>query len=282
MSMDSALRSPGCLSELALDEWLAGEGTPRDRAAWEAHAETCEVCQQRRRQRAEFNQNYLASARDLEVALERFEARGPAASQLSAGAAPGSPRARASAAPARARRPVWIAASGALALAASLLLFLALPRDGELAGSTRTKGQSRLDFYVKSGSSVRAGAPGERVLPGDALRFVVPRGESRYLVVLGRDSLGVTSVYFPAGPLGRRPLLDALDSPAAADALSGGLALDSSVVLDAAPGVERFYAVFCDAAQSTSEWRDELARSGRLAPRSGCEVSETSITKAVP
>lgn len=276
MPTEPVPRAPGCLSNLVLDEWLAGEGSAEERAGWEAHAETCERCRRRRDQRSAFNQSYLGSSGDLDIALERFGSqRDPPGTP-----GPSAPRVGTSAlASRRARTSAWAIASGALALAASVLLFLALPRSGELAESTRTKGQSRLDFYVKSGGSVRPGSPGETVRPGDALRFVVPRGESRYLVVLGRDALGVTSVYFPEGPLGRPP---ATGSPNAGDAPSGGIALDSSVVLDEAPGVERFYAVFCDSAQSTAEWRDELARSGRLAARSGCDVAETSVTKGAP
>jgi hypothetical protein len=303
MPIESRVSPPGCFSDLALDEWLAGEGTPRERAAWQAHAQGCEECRARREQRAELNRRYHESSRDLELVLHRRSVLAPegrasavpiglaslAGPVSSAGSVPPAvPAVRRAIVASSPRRSAGAIASGALALAAGVLLFLTLPRDGQRESElgTRTKGQSRLDFYVKSGGSVRAGAPGEVVLPGDALRFVVPRGETRYLVVLGRDSLGVTSVYFPEGPFGERPTSAPAEGSGpgerGAETFAAGVALPNSVVLDAAPGVERFYGVLCQSPQSASEWRAALAESGELLPRPGCDVAETSITKAAP
>jgi hypothetical protein len=169
---------------------------------------------------------------------------------------------------------VWWLGGGVLAAAASLALWLS---SGEEASewATRSKGAARIDFFVKSNDGVRRGTPGEVVRGGDALRFVVPRAESRYVVILGRDSRGVSSVYFPAGREGERV-------PASAEPVGSGLALPSSVVLDDAPGSERLYAVFCEQPAPVAELARELERSGRIAAREGCELAETFVTKAAP
>ena len=271
MSIERAVRKPECLSELALDEWLADEGSAVERAAWLAHLASCAQCQARCEQRQAFNLRYHASSQDLELARARHAALalGGASGAKGLPVAPrGTSRVR--------RHPLLLAwlGSGALAAAASFVLFLAFSRDPELSG-VRSKGSGLLDFYVKSAGGVRLGAPGERVRPGDALRFVVPRTERRYLVVLGRDSRGVASVYFPGGALAER-------AESGGEALGWGVALGASVLLDDAPGDERLYGVFCERAVSTQALRDELRSSARLTAPDGCEVVETSIRKAAP
>jgi hypothetical protein len=272
MSIERAVRNPQCLSELALDEWLADEGSAEERAAWQAHLSSCAECQARREQRHAFNLRYLASSQDLELAGVRhaeLAARDGASGAKQVLPVPSRAASRAQRFP---RSLTWLG-SGALAAAASIVLFLAFSEDPELG--VRSKGSRLLDFYVKSAGQVRLGAPGELVHAGDALRFVVPRTELRYVVVLGRDSRGVASVYFPRGASAER-------AESGGEALGSGVALGASVVLDDAPGEERLYGVFCERAASTQALRDELRRGGRLAAVDGCEVVETSIRKAAP
>ncbi len=78
MSIERAVRNPECLSELALDEWLAGEGSAVERAAWQKHLASCAECQARCEQRTAFNLQYLALSEDLELASARHTARGSA------------------------------------------------------------------------------------------------------------------------------------------------------------------------------------------------------------
>jgi hypothetical protein len=267
MSIEPAPRRPAaCLSDLALDSWLAGEGSASERASWQAHAHGCDDCARRRAQRLAFNQRFLDTSRDLELAVARL------------GAAPGEASAALGPEPARAASPAlrrtlgWLG-GGALAAAASLALWLSSGEEPERW--TRSKGSARIDFFVKSGAAVRPGAPGESVRAGDALRFVVPRAESRYLVILGRDSRGISSVYFPSGPRGERV-------PPSAEPIGSGLALPSSVLLDDAPGSERLYAVFCEQAPLVADLLRELDRGGELEVQGGCEVVETHVTKAAP
>jgi hypothetical protein len=272
MSSERAVRNPECLSELGLDEWLADGGSAVERAAWQAHLASCAQCQARSEQRQAFNLRYLASSQDLELARARHAALTAGGTNRAPQVLPVAPRV-----PSRTQRSPrtlgWLG-SGALAAAASVALFLAFSRDPEL-GSVRSKGSARLDFYVKSAGEVRLGAPGELVRAGDALRFVVPRTEKRYVVVLGRDSRGIASVYFPQGERAER-------AEGGGEALGSGVALGTSVLLDDAPGQERLYGVFCERAVATQALRDELGSSARLAAPAGCEVVETSIRKAAP
>jgi hypothetical protein len=269
-STEPTSRRPAeCLSDLALDSWLAGEGSASERASWQAHVDGCDACARRHAQRLAFNQRYLGASRDLEVAVARF---GAARAEAITGPRPEPARA----APRRAaprRAAMWLG-GGALAAAASLALWLTSGAESEQQ-LARSKGSARIDFFVKSGGAVRPGAPGESVRAGDALRFVVPRAESRYLVILGHDSRGVSSVYFPAGPQGERV-------PSSAEPIGSGLALPSSVLLDDAPGSERLFAVFCDEPPAVADLLGELDRGGELSVRDGCEVVETHVTKAAP
>jgi hypothetical protein len=258
-------RRAECLSELALDAWLAGEGNAAERASWQAHAGGCDACARRRAERLAFNQRYLEASRDLDLAVARLDAArsevgAPLRPEPARGAMQGS------------RGAAWWLGGGVLAAAASLALWLSSGEESERW--TRSKGSARIDFFVKSGAAVRPGAPGESVRAGDALRFVVPRTEPRYLVILGRDSRGVASVYFPAGPRGERV-------PPSAEPIGSGLALPSSVLLDDAPGSERLYAVFCDEPPAVADLLRELER-GELTAPDGCELVETHVTKAAP
>jgi uncharacterized protein YfiM (DUF2279 family) len=250
-----------CLSDLALDEWLAGDCSQTARASWEAHVAGCEFCRARREQREHFNRGYLERSSNLAALRPRL---GPTANA-------GAPNTVHPLRSATYRRAL-VYASGAIAAAASVALLLTVSGENGVE-RTRRKGEARLGFYVKSGDTVREGAAGERVRAGDALRFVVPRGEARYVAVLGRDSRQVTSVYFPQGPLAVRV------SEQAGEMLGAGVALDSSITLDDTPGIERFYGVFCDHAVATSTLGEELSRDGRLGPRAGCSIAETFISK---
>jgi hypothetical protein len=241
--------SSECLSDLALDEWLALEAEPELEARHAAHAAGCAYCNARLAQRKAANSAYLASAPQL--TRRRMQ---PPSKRM-------------------ARPRLWWA--GGLAAAASVFLLLTFSARQPDAGA-RSKGGARLGFYVKSGDAVREGAPGERVRPGDALRFIVPRGERRYLAVLGRDSRGVVSVYFPAGDAAARPSVEP------SDRLGQNVALEGSVVLDDAPGSEQLFGVFCDAPVPIDPLRAGLARQDRPSPPAGCVVAETSIVKQVP
>jgi len=148
-----------CLSDLCLDERIAGE-LARDAArAADDHLAGCARCERR--------YGELAAAR------AQFRAAIPALK------------------PRRARAAIAI--GGALAVAASVALVVR-PDDG-----TRTKGGARLALVIARDDAMRIAGAGERVHPGDTVSFLVTSAQPVYVAVISRDGAGHTSVYFPPG-----------------------------------------------------------------------------------
>jgi hypothetical protein len=224
-------RNDECASDLELDRLLAGEAAT---TAVRAHVEGCGEC----------------AARLAELEGERAAYR----------AAPF----RAAPPPARRRGP-WVAAAGGFALAAAALAFFVLrPPDGD---ATRAKGARRLGFYVKRGDEVWRGAPGERLRPGDRLRFTAALRERRYVAVLSLDAAGRASVYFPVGE-------EAQAVEPAAEAL-----MPMSTVLDGSVGAETLYGLFCDAPIALAPVREGLEKTGAVAAPPGCELDVVAVDK---
>lgn len=135
-------------------------------------------------------------------------------------------------------RGFWI---GAPALAAGVVV-LALqspskPTGGVEPGWTGVKGRAAapaLEIYVKRGDRVTRLEPGQRLRPGDALRWIVRGDRERYLSVESRDADGRVTRLFP----GR--------TDAEAARVRPGDELPGSAVLDETPGSETLTAVFAD------------------------------------
>jgi hypothetical protein len=257
------LRAPtpqGCLSDLTLDEWHAGElAAPQVRAAAE-HLDACPRCRERKQAMLANAQNFLAGF--------------PPESLRRSGNAQSADRPTAS--PPRSRRSRWwawgIAAGGLGAAAAVLLLARPAPRPREAGdeSATRFKGGEHIGFFVKRQSQVFAGIDGQKVRAGDRLRFVVTTTRPRQLAILSRDGAGTASVYYPARPTSQ-PLGVVRD-----------LALETAVELDATPGQEMLFGVFCAAAFQVEPLRGALAQTGDLPALSGCTVDKLRLVKETP
>ena len=209
--MQQLTRSGACVSDLVLDEWLAGE---LDAAASEHvvdHVARCERCTARRSERERDREAFLGQA-------PSFTAHG---ALISGAARPTRARTRA--------RTGWLAGAGALALAAGALLLLRTPEDP----GTRSKGAAYVGFFVKRGEHVTRGVRGQTVHPGDALRFTYTSVRDAHLALVNVDA-HAASVYYP----------DAAHAAARVRAGSD-VPLDFSVELDARLGTERVYALFC-------------------------------------
>jgi len=252
--MRSALtrsRSDDCMSDLRLDELLAEELDEATERTTVDHLARCAACARRRD--------------EIEASRAEF-LRDPPPLRL-AGRPAGSRR--------RAAR--WAApVAGALALAAGAVVVvhgfpLASGPEAPVASApdVRLKGGSRIGFYVSRNGSVSLGGPGERVAPGDALRFVYSATEPCYLAVLSVDGARKASVYFPQGPAAVR--VDAgRDVP-----------LPTSTVLDGTLGHEALYGVFCSTAIDLEPVRAALeARPDAPAFPDGCTVDRLTIDKA--
>jgi hypothetical protein len=237
----SAGRPESCVSDLRMDAFLAGELDPQERQAVEQHRASCPRCDRRLCEFEREGGAYLASAQAM--AMQRALAT----------------RSRA-----RTRRPWVLGAGSGLAAAAALGLALLSPMQDRDAAGTRTKGGSRLQFFVEHAGRVRQGKSGEKVRPGDSLRFVYASIRPAYLTIVSFDAAQHASVYLPASHV--RP--------------GNNVPLPSSVELDATLGVERIFGLFCERPAAAEEVARALARQeGVLSAPAGCEVDTLQIVK---
>jgi hypothetical protein len=200
--------APDCLSDLRIDRMLAGDLDGRESEQARDHAARCAACAARV---AAFQAARAATPPDVET-IRRIAA----------------------AAPARRRwRGLWPSLGMALAVGTAALVVAVRPR-GATVDATRTKGPAHLGFFVKHGDDVRRGGAGERVSPGDLVRFVVSTPQPAHLAIVGVDARGAASTYFP--PAG------------AADSVAAGadIELPRATLLDDTLGPETVAAFFCE------------------------------------
>ncbi len=225
-----------CVSALRLDRWMMGELGSADAETVGTHVSACAAC----------------SAAVAGMRGVREEVR---ALPLPPALGRPSPRRRV---------PAGAAIGIGLALAASLLLVLRSPPTGE-----RSKGAGfALTMYVQHGDEVRRAAPGERVSPGDAVRFAVSTPAPAYVAVLSLDPTGRASVYFPQGPR-------AAPVPAGTEVL-----LPLGTRLDPTTGEERLLGIFCASAVELEPIRQALEQGQDASPLpSDCQGLRWSFVK---
>jgi hypothetical protein len=109
------------------------------------------------------------------------------------------------------------------------------------------------------------------VRAGDALRFTVSAHEPVYVAVLGLDATESLSVYHPAG--------DRLTQVEAGQQQP----LPGAIELDATPGDERLYGVFCTTAVPLSAVTFAVERSPEApALPEGCSFERWTLSKESP
>jgi hypothetical protein len=244
--MYSVNHEGGCLSELALDEWVARELSEPESARVAAHVASCAQCRARHRA--------------LEAERADFLAKAPSFAEHAAVVC----RSQQRVIPLRQR--ILLAATSAATLAATALLVL---WSGGKFEETRSKGPAHLSWFVKRGEHVHRGRADEPLYPGDALRFLYSSGEPRYLAIVNVDARAA-SVYFPSGA--RAALVRA----------GNDVALDFSVELDGQLGRERVYALFCETAVEIEPLRAALSETARLPETSGCQAEVIVLQKVAP
>jgi anti-sigma factor RsiW len=169
----------------------------------------------------------------------------------------------------RAARPAWTRFLRAWtllpvsALAAAAVLMLVLHGSATLAPTTRAGDDSGL--AIKGGATLRVFADheshvfqvrdGDRLAPGDRIRFVVEPAGLPYLLVASVDGKGTPSIYYP---------YDARVSGRLTQAIT--IELPGSIVLDAAPGPERLFALFSREPLDAQVVRAALAELGKRGP----------------
>jgi hypothetical protein len=210
-------RAPGCVSDLELDELLAGDlaGLRRE-ATLRAHIDGCARCRER-----------LAAFSAVEPP--------PAATML--------PQVMRASATRRLTR--WRLAAAVMTMGAAAAVFAVVlrPRGEPGAGpEERTKGSLALALFVKRPSGTVETVTGAGTLhPGDEMRFAVAAARPGYAVVLGLDAAPSVTLYAPYAAAGAPAQAIRLDHP-------GTTTLPGSIVADATAGAERVVAVVCEAA----------------------------------
>jgi anti-sigma factor RsiW len=247
----------GCISDLAFDEWRAGELDRGSIEAYEAHLSTCERCQRR----------HDAIEAETEAFLEKHPRLVLPAGRPVSRVVPLRPK--------RGRWLAWASGGAALAAAATFALVLRPPAPkgdgGSLAadqpGLVRTKGSSYIRFFVKHGDQVRRGGDEQVVHVGDQLRFTLTSDRPQQVAILSLDAARVASTYYPRG-----------DQSAAVGAVRDQV-VDSSVLLDQTLGKEQIWGIFCEAPFELEPLRAALSQRGQLPPLPECSVDALSIVK---
>jgi hypothetical protein len=243
----SLSRPEGCISDLAFDELHVGEIEASARLPLQAHLASCARCREHgealRRERNEL----IARAPDL-AALS--PTRSPATrSKL---------RSRA------------VVLTTVLAAAAAVLLML-VPKEQEPRAPTRSKGAPLLGLVIKRGEQVFRAESGARARAGDLVRFTYSSERARHLAVIGLDARAA-QVYFPTAESASGRAAQRV--PAGSDA-----ALDFSVELDATPGDEQVYGLFCDEPIALEPLRAALEHKRALPELEGCAVDHLVLHK---
>jgi hypothetical protein len=242
---------PACLSDLRLDMLLAHDLDAGAEQTARAHLAGCAACAAR-----------LAAFEGARAALAGQEAAGLQAIRRVAEGRPS----RTSKTTAIWRSGGWLGALGVVVATVGVWALLVPPA---LRGDrgTRIKGGARVGFFVDHAGSVRAGEPGERLAPGDVVRFTYSTAAPAHLAILGLDTAGQTSVYFPP--------------PGASDEVAAGrdVALPRATELDETLGPETVVAIFCEAPIDLPAASRAL-RAGPGAPvQGGCVADRLSWIK---
>jgi len=243
-----------CLSDLELDEWLAGELAVPDELRCHEHSRHCASCRQRKLTIEQTSAAFHEGAPSFEVLSTLVEARAP---RRYAGASKATRLRHHLAAP--------------LAVACAALLAFVVTRDKPAAPGldteTRAKGAPRLSFFLKRGGSTERMASGASVRPGDLLRFVYSTDRPYYVALMGVDAHS-TSVYYPS------------DTRAVLAHAGQDVALNFSVELDDTPGRELVIAWFCPEPFEVALARGALITAAPLpAALASCRRVEIELNK---
>jgi hypothetical protein len=184
--------------------------------------------------------------------------------------------------PVRRRRFAWpLFALPALAVAIALLVIVR-PSSHRAEPELAIKGDAAWQVFANRDGQTFAVHDGARLAQGDRIRFAVIPDGARYLLVASIDGAGAATIYFPYDGI-ESALLPAGDR----------VELPGSIVLDAAPGPERVFALFSDepiAAAAVAERLRALGADGPDAIRRTHELvapgvrGQTSVVfeKSVP
>jgi hypothetical protein len=153
----------------------------------------------------------------------------------------------------RKARPSWfVFAVPAFAAAIAIVAVVSRHREAPApAPDLAIKGDATWQVFANRDGQTFIVHDGAQLEPGDRIRFAVIPDGARYLLVASIDGAGTVSIYFPYGGSESAPL------PAGDRSL-----LPGSIVLDAAPGPERMFAIFSDEPVAAEQVTDQLRAIG--------------------
>ena len=225
------------LSELAMDRLVALSATPEASADAETHLRECEQCRVR--------------LRTIEAAHGALANRALPSFVTAPKAAP------------KRELPRWLLPLVAGASAVAVVVAGSPKVTDTSTESIRTKGNiGFVEVFVQRGGVGDAVPLEGSVAPGDVLQWVASLREPRFVAIVGTDGTGTTAIYYPPG--------DVMAQVAAGEKL----ALESSLTMDAVPGVERLRVVMCREAKPLSEVKVGLPE--------GCVEQRIDVPKTSP
>jgi hypothetical protein len=154
--------------------------------------------------------------------------------------------------------PAFAVAAAALVLVPRLFQTSVVGPAPDLA----TKGGgARLTIVARAGGNTfKVGPDTAPLAAGTEIRFVVERQTEPYLMVASVDGRGQATIYFPFGGAQSAPV----EQPHSAG--RPRMEVPGSIVLDAAPGPERVFALLSRAPLDAATVKAELARIGASGP----------------
>lgn len=171
----------------------------------------------------------------------------------------------------RPRRTWWPVLIVPVLAAAAFMLWLG--RDENPDADIRIKGDITFQVFAKRDAHVIQVRDGTHLRPGDQIRFVAGSTTARYLMIGSIDGAGHPTLYYPYGG----PRSTAIDKVP--------VELPGSIVLDAAPGPERLFALFsteplegADVIRALAQVRDIRATAALdIAPKQATVVFEKDV-----
>jgi len=282
----------GHLPELVIDRYLYDPADGAFRAEVEHHLAQCEACRLALEaialEDAEYTPVRMATPRVQSDPAARLSPppqsglslRAPHATETSSAeihvlrptntASPfaASPNAK----PGRWTRVRVLLQASSVLLAAALLLFVVLPREGPHGtDEIRLKGTSfELEVHVHDGIATRRVLDGDVVHPGERMGFLVRANRAGHIIIVGRDVRGETYLCYPQGL--EAHAVDYVPSDALTD-------LEVAMAFDDVLGHEQVVAYLCDHPLTFAELTGPVASATPLGPVAGCLRRELTLDK---
>jgi len=163
--------------------------------------------------------------------------------------------------PAR-RSPRWLWFACPAAAAVLLLVMMVWRSPVERVDDLGIKGNASWQVFANRDGQVFAVHDGTELVAGDRIRFAMIPAGARYLLVASIDGLGTATIYYP------------YDGPQSTAIEGDRVEPAGSIMLDAAPGPERIYAILSDEPIAADLVRAQL----RAVARGGADAIRNTRT----